>query len=76
MDKIEIIGGLPLKGRIKISGAKNSALPIMAACLLTKKKISISKVPELSDINSMINLWESLNVKIIKKRKNIRIKFI
>ncbi|MFL2661478.1 MAG: UDP-N-acetylglucosamine 1-carboxyvinyltransferase [Alphaproteobacteria bacterium] len=73
MDKIEIIGGLPLKGRIKISGAKNSALPIMAACLLTEKKISISNVPELSDINSMIKLLESLNVKIKKKEKKLEL---
>ncbi len=73
MDKIEIIGGVPLKGRVKISGAKNSALPIMAACLLTEKKISISNVPELSDINSMINLLESLNVKIKKKEKKLEL---
>lgn len=71
MDKIEIIGGIPLKGKVKISGAKNSALPIMAACLLTDKKISISNVPKLSDINSMINLLEYLNVKVKKQKKKI-----
>ena len=70
MEKIEIIGGVPLKGRIKVSGAKNSALPIMAASLLTENKMSISNVPELSDISSMIKLLESLNVKIKKKKKN------
>ena len=70
MDKIEIIGGVPLRGRIKISGAKNSALPIMAASLLTENKMSISNVPELSDISSMIKLLKSLNVKIKKKKKN------
>ena len=71
MDKIEIIGGIPLKGKVKISGAKNSALPIMAACLLTDKKISISNVPKLSDINSMINLLEYLNVKVKKQKRKI-----
>ncbi len=64
MDKIEIIGGKPLAGTIKISGAKNSALPIMAASLLTDKKLLISNIPSLSDIESMINLLQSLNVKI------------
>ena len=69
MDKIEILGGKPLKGKIKISGSKNAALPIMAASLLTEKKICISNVPNLSDIDSMIKLLESLNVKIVKKKK-------
>ena len=73
MDKIEIIGGVPLRGRIKISGAKNSALPIMAASLLTENKMSISNVPELSDISSMIKLLESLNVKIKKKEKTLEL---
>ena len=73
MDKIEIIGGVPLRGRIKISGAKNSALPIMAASLLTENKMSISNVPELSDISSMIKLLESLNVKIKKKEKKLEL---
>ncbi len=71
MDKIEIIGGKPLNGTVKISGAKNSALPIMAASLLTNKKISISNVPDLLDINSMIQLLRSLNVEIKKSANKI-----
>ena len=74
MDKIQIIGGNPLIGEVKISGAKNSALPIMAASLLTDEVISISNIPYLSDINSMIKLLESLNVTVTKKKKNIDFK--
>ena len=71
MDKIEITGGKSLNGKIKISGSKNSALPILAASLLTEEKISVSNVPNLSDISSMLELLKSLNVKIIKKEDNI-----
>ena len=71
MDKIEIIGGNPLVGDIKVSGSKNSALPIMAASLLTKKVLKISNIPDLSDIDSMTELLRSLNVKIKKSRKLI-----
>ena len=71
MDKIEITGGDSLDGKIKISGSKNSALPILAASLLTEEKISLSNVPNLSDISSMLELLKSLNVKIIKKKNNI-----
>ena len=51
MDKIEIFGGKPLVGTISISGAKNAALPIMAASLLTNNEIKLSNIPNLSDIN-------------------------
>ncbi len=71
MDKIEITGGKSLHGKIKISGSKNSALPILAASLLTQDKISVSNVPNLSDIFSMLKLLESLNVKIDKKKNRI-----
>ena len=73
MDKIEIIGGNSLNGKIKISGSKNSALPILAASLLTDEKIYISNIPNLSDIKSMIDLLMSLNVKIKKKSNSIEL---
>ncbi len=66
MDKIEIIGGSPLVGEIRVSGSKNSALPIMAASLLTEKELFISNIPNLSDVESMFQLLTSLNVKIKK----------
>ena len=74
MDKIEITGGKALYGKIKISGSKNSTLPILAASLLTQEKISVSNVPNLSDIFSMLELLKSLNVKINKKKNKIDLK--
>ena len=57
MDKIVIHQGcIPLRGKINIAGAKNAALPIMAASLLTKDTLTISNVPHLSDISTMANL--------------------
>jgi len=56
MDKIRITGGVPLKGIIPISGAKNAALPLMAASLLTDESLVLSNVPYLADIVTMANL--------------------
>ena len=70
MDKIEIIGGNPLNGKIKISGSKNAALPILTASLLTDEIVSLSNLPNLSDISSMFELLKSLNVNIKKKTKS------
>ena len=56
MDKIRIRGGKPLNGTIRISGAKNAALPLMAACLLTDEPLVLSNVPHLADITTMANL--------------------
>ena len=64
MDKIRIIGGKPLNGSIRISGSKNSALPILAATLISDKETLITNIPNLSDIELMIKLLQSLNVKI------------
>jgi len=62
MDKIVIEGGRPLKGHVKISGSKNSALPLMAASLLTPEKIVLSRVPNLADIRTMGRLLQNLGV--------------
>lgn len=62
MNKIKIHGGTPLHGKIKISGAKNAALPLMAACLLTDKPLVLDNVPQLSDIISMSELLSQLGV--------------
>lgn len=56
MDKIRIRGGQPLKGQIRISGAKNAALPLMAACLLTDETLTLSNLPHLADITTLANL--------------------
>src|SRR5688572_20939012 len=56
MDSFLIRGGNRLKGRIEISGSKNSALPIMAACLMGEGKTTLKAVPRLTDIDSMAKL--------------------
>jgi len=64
MDKIRIRGGVPLQGEIKISGAKNAALPLMATCLLTDKPLQLLNVPDLSDIDSMGQLLSQMGVSL------------
>jgi UDP-N-acetylglucosamine 1-carboxyvinyltransferase len=56
MDTILIRGGLPLAGTIPIAGAKNAALPLMAACLLTDETLVLGNLPELADIKTMADL--------------------
>lgn len=63
MDKIVIEGRRPLKGKIKISGSKNAALPILAATLLTKGKSEIRNLPDLADIKTMGRLLKDLGLK-------------
>jgi UDP-N-acetylglucosamine 1-carboxyvinyltransferase len=60
MDKIVIEGGRPLKGRVDISGAKNAALPIMAACLLTGGWHRLKRVPHLKDIHTIKSIMGKL----------------
>ena len=65
MDKIIIQGGCRLRGEVVISGAKNSALPIMAASLLTEDETIIEGVPDLKDVHTMIKLLRSLGAKAL-----------
>jgi len=76
MDKLEVFGARKLKGQIKISGSKNASLPILAATILSKKKIHLSNLPKVKDIETMIKLLESVGskIKILKKRNSICIK--
>ncbi|NQT07049.1 MAG: UDP-N-acetylglucosamine 1-carboxyvinyltransferase [Candidatus Omnitrophica bacterium] len=62
MDKLIIEGSRPLRGEVKISGAKNSCLPILAATLLTDDKCVIKNVPALGDVSTMLNILRSLGV--------------
>src|SRR6201998_4586646 len=64
MDKIRIHGGRPLSGSIKVSGSKNSALPILAATLLTKEPCTIRRVPDLSDNNYMLQILKHLGAEV------------
>ena len=52
MDRITVTGGKPLKGSIPISGAKNAALPLIIASLLTADRLTLKNVPNLADVNA------------------------
>ncbi|MCG8509230.1 MAG: UDP-N-acetylglucosamine 1-carboxyvinyltransferase, partial [Rhodospirillales bacterium] len=64
MDRIVIRGNRPLNGVIPIGGAKNAALTLMAACLLTDDRLMLSNLPHLADISTMANLLSELGVDI------------
>ncbi|MEY2498663.1 MAG: UDP-N-acetylglucosamine 1-carboxyvinyltransferase [Verrucomicrobiota bacterium] len=64
MDKIVIHGGRPLSGSIKISGSKNSALPILAATLLTREPCILHRVPDLSDTHYMLQILTHLGAQV------------
>lgn len=63
MDKLKILGGLPLVGEVQAAGAKNAALPILCASLLTADPMELSNVPQLQDIATTIRLLKLLGVK-------------
>jgi UDP-N-acetylglucosamine 1-carboxyvinyltransferase len=62
MDKFLIKGGNPLRGELRISGAKNAALPILAATLLSKERVTICNLPHLQDVTTMIELLGCMGV--------------
>ena len=75
MEKLEIIGRKKLSGTIAISGSKNATLPILAATILTNKKIVIKNVPIVRDVETMVTLLNTIGsfVKLNKKKKIIEI---
>ena len=66
VDKLLIDGGIPLSGEARISGAKNAALPLLCACLLTREPLTLTNVPALNDITTMLKLLAQMGVKIEK----------
>jgi UDP-N-acetylglucosamine 1-carboxyvinyltransferase len=64
MDKLQIRGGIPLEGEVRISGAKNAALPILAATLLADGTSSVGNVPHLRDVTTMIELLGRMGVSV------------
>jgi UDP-N-acetylglucosamine 1-carboxyvinyltransferase len=64
MKKLEVFGAVKLKGQIRVSGSKNASLPILAATLLSDKKISLTNLPKVKDIETMILLLKSLGSSI------------
>ncbi len=70
MNAFEIIGGKALKGEIIPQGAKNEALQIISAVLLTEEKITISNIPDIKDVNKLIELIRDLGVKVERLSKD------
>ena len=64
MDKLQIHGGVALDGEVRISGAKNATLPILAACLLADGPVIVSNVPHLQDVTTMIELLGRMGVSV------------
>jgi UDP-N-acetylglucosamine 1-carboxyvinyltransferase len=62
MQKLSIHGGVPLSGEIRVAGAKNAALPILAASLLTAEPVRVTNLPHLSDVGTMLKLLQRMGV--------------
>ena len=75
MQKLVIKGGRKISGTIEISGSKNATLPILASTILTNKKIILTNVPIVKDVETMVNLLKSIgsSIKFDKKNKKIEI---
>ena len=74
MDSLLIKGGVPLRGEVHISGAKNAVLPIMAATLLTAEECVIRRVPDLTDVEFMGKILASLGAEVSLKDGELRVK--
>lgn len=74
MDKLSIKGGATLSGSVTISGAKNAALPILAGTLLATEKVSVTNVPHLKDVTTMLSLLQMMGVQItVDDREGVEI---
>src|SRR3990167_4691687 len=74
MDKLVIKGGVPLHGEIRISGAKNAALPILAATLLADEPVTVCNVPHLHDVTTTMELLGRMGVRLlVDERMNIEV---
>ena len=70
MSSFEVIGGKKLKGEIIPQGAKNEALQIISAVLLTPEKVTISNIPDIVDVNLLIELLQEMNVKVERPQRD------
>ena len=73
MDKLQIRGGVPLDGEVRISGAKNAALPLMAATLLAPGWHTLENVPDQRDTRTMLRLLEILGARWQRQGETVRI---
>src|SRR5690349_20150888 len=73
MDKFVIEGGSPLKGAIATNGAKNAALPALAACLLTSEPVTLHRIPRVKDIGTMTQLLRSIGATLDSDSGTVRV---
>jgi UDP-N-acetylglucosamine 1-carboxyvinyltransferase len=74
MDKLRIEGGLPLRGEVAVAGAKNAALPILAAALLTREPVRISNVPQLADVATMARLLRGMGAAVERSGDEVTVR--
>ena len=70
MDKFVITGGTPLEGEIPTSGSKNSALPALAAALLTEEPVTLHRIPRVRDIRTMQRLLVDIGAQVEVRRRD------
>src|SRR5512145_3055564 len=70
MASFRVSGGHPLKGEIIPQGAKNEALQIICATLLSSEKITVNNIPDILDVNNLIDLVASLGVEVVRISRN------
>jgi len=75
MQKLEIKGGRKISGTITISGSKNATLPILAATILTNKKVIIKNIPVVKDVITMMELLSTMgsSIKFDKEKKKLKL---
>jgi UDP-N-acetylglucosamine 1-carboxyvinyltransferase len=74
MDKLQVAGGIPLQGEVRVSGAKNAALPIIASTLLASEPVAVGNVPHLQDVTTMIELLGRMGVTVtVDERMNVEV---
>jgi UDP-N-acetylglucosamine 1-carboxyvinyltransferase len=73
MQKLSIQGGVPLSGEVRVAGAKNAALPILAAALLTAEPMRVKNLPQLNDVRTMVNLLERMGVKANRGEREVEL---
>jgi UDP-N-acetylglucosamine 1-carboxyvinyltransferase len=69
VDKLQITGGVPLAGEVRISGAKNAALPLMCAALLTSEPLQLDNLPHLRDVTTLLSLLRQMGVEVALDEK-------
>jgi UDP-N-acetylglucosamine 1-carboxyvinyltransferase len=73
MDRLRIHGGLRLQGRVQVGGAKNAALKMLAAALLTRDELVLRNVPMLADITTMNRLLAGMGVKVARQGDTVTV---